>query len=143
MMSTFLEWQDEYTVGVKELDIQHQNILNLINSLQTGEQDDNDFDKLSLAISSMIHHSYTHFATEERYLMDAEYPDFKQHVLEHVSFIMKTLELSLKVKEGKVDSRQELLHYLKDWYASHILGLDRLYIPYLKENKNKNTSSMN
>jgi hemerythrin len=135
-MEALLEWHDEDSVGIKELDIQHQNILNLINSLQ-ADDDDGDFDKLSLVISSMIHHSYTHFASEERYLLEADYPDFKHHVLEHVTFIMRTLELSLKIKEGAKGSRMELLHYLKDWYSKHILGMDRLYIPFLKDFKNK------
>jgi hemerythrin len=44
---------------------------------------------------------------------------------------MKTLELSLKVKEGTNDDRLELLRYLKGWYSSHVLGSDRLLIPYI------------
>jgi hemerythrin-like metal-binding protein len=133
-MNTLLEWQDEYSVGVKELDDQHQNLLNIINSLLIEKSDEYDVNKLSEAISSMIHHAYVHFATEERYLVQANYPDFKQHVLEHVGFIMKTLELSLKVKEDSIHNRLELLSYLKEWYSSHVLGIDRQYIPYLMAN---------
>jgi hemerythrin len=47
---------------------------------------------------------------------------------------MKTMELSLKVKEKIQDNRRELLEYLKGWYSSHVLGIDRLYIPFLKAN---------
>jgi len=126
-----IEWQDEYSVGVKELDNQHQNLLKIINTLLKEQQNEYDAIELSETISSLIHYAYVHFASEERYLMQTHFPDFKQHVLEHVNFIMKTLELSLKVKEGTKDNRLQLLRYLKKWYSSHVLGKDRQYIPYL------------
>ena len=130
-MNRPLEWQDEYTVGVKELDEQHQFLLKIINTLLIEQQDEYDAIKLSEAISSLIHYAYVHFATEERYLAEARFPNLEQHILMHVDFIMKTLELSLKVKEGTKDNRLELLRYLKNWYSSHVLGIDRLYIPFL------------
>jgi hemerythrin len=133
-MYTPIEWQDEYSVGVKELDEQHQNMLKIINTLLVGQKDEYDAIKMSEMISSLIHHAYIHFATEERYLVEIDYSDLKLHVLEHVGFIMKTLELSLKVKEGTYDDRLELLRYLKGWWSSHVLGSDRLYIPFLKVN---------
>ncbi|RPI06139.1 MAG: hypothetical protein EHM64_03945 [Ignavibacteriae bacterium] len=132
-MYTPLEWQDEYTVGVKELDEQHQNMLRIINRLLLSMHDQYDAQKASETISTLIHHAYIHFATEERYLVQANVPDMKMHVLDHIDFIMKTLELSLKAKDGNQDNRLELLRYLKRWYSSHILGIDRHYIPYLKE----------
>jgi hemerythrin-like metal-binding protein len=130
-MITLLEWQNDYSVGVKELDEQHQNLLSIINTLLKEQQDELNADKLSSAISTLIHYAYVHFATEERYLLQAHFPDLKQHILEHVSFIMKTLELSLKVKEDTKEQRIELLRYLKAWYSLHVLGIDRQYLPYL------------
>jgi len=134
-MTRPLEWQDEYTVGVKELDGQHQVLLRIINTLLMEGHDEYHAAKLSEATSSLIHYAYVHFATEERYLAEARFPYLEQHVLMHVDFIMKTLELSLKVKEGTLESRLELLRYLKGWYSSHVLGIDRLYIPFLKANR--------
>ena len=136
-MSVLLEWQNEYSVGVKELDDQHQQLLTIINTLLKEQHETYNADTLTESISSIIHHAYIHFATEERYLVQGNYPSIRQHVLEHVDFIMKTLELSLKVKEGATDSRLELLSYLKGWYSSHVLGLDRLYIPYISAEKLK------
>lgn len=126
-----IQWQDEYSVGVKELDDQHHNLLNIINSILTENDDEYDEIRLSESISSLIHYAYVHFATEERYLTQVDYPDMKSHILDHVGFIMKTLELSLKVYEGNRDNRRDLLRYLEKWYSLHVLGIDRFYIPYL------------
>jgi hemerythrin-like metal-binding protein len=130
-MQTPLVWLEEYSVGVKELDDQHHHLLNIINSLLLEKQEKITGDTLSETISSMVHHAYVHFASEEKYMEQVNYPDLKQHVLEHVSFILRTLELSLKVKEGTSNNQLELLSYLTEWYASHVLGADRLYVPYL------------
>jgi hemerythrin len=126
-----LEWQSEYSVGVKEIDDQHQSLLDTINTLLVEQRVRYDAAKFSPALYSLIHYAYTHFATEERYLLQVHFPDLKQHVLEHIDFIMKTLSLALKVESSRDESRTELLRYLKEWYSSHVLGTDRKYIPFL------------
>ena len=133
-MYTPIEWQDEYSVGVKELDDQHKILLDFINTLLKEQVNEYNAAQLSESVSSLIHYAYVHFATEERYLAQTPFPDLKQHILEHVDSIMKTMELSLKVKEDIQDNRRELLAYLKGWYSSHVLGIDRLYIPLLQAN---------
>jgi hemerythrin-like metal-binding protein len=133
-MYTPIEWQNEYSVGVKDLDDQHQKLLHIINTLLNERREKYNATKLSNAISSLIHYAYIHFAAEERYLAQTHFPDLEQHILEHVGFIMKTLELSLNIKEGTHENRLELLRYLKGWYSSHVLGIDRQYIQILKAN---------
>ncbi|MGA3287748.1 MAG: hemerythrin family protein [Bacteroidota bacterium] len=130
-----IEWQDDYTVGVKELDDQHRCLLNTINTLLEEQGDKYEAAKFSPALSSLIYYAYTHFATEERYLLQVHFPDLKQHVLEHIDFIMKTLGLALRVKSGGDETRIELLRYLKEWYSSHVLVTDRQYIPFLASKK--------
>jgi hemerythrin-like metal-binding protein len=126
-----LEWQDDYTVGVKELDDQHRSLLNTINTLLEEQGDNYEAAKFSPALASLIHYAYTHFATEERYLLQVHFPDLNQHVLEHIDFILKTLGIALKVGTSENESRIELLRYLKEWYSNHVLGTDRHYIPFL------------
>jgi hemerythrin len=130
-----IEWQDDYTVGVKELDDQHRCLLNTINTLLEEQGDKYEAAKFSPALSSLIYYAYTHFATEERYLLQVHFPDLKQHVLEHIDFIMKTLGLALRVESGGDETRIELLRYLKEWYSSHVLGTDRHFIPFLASKK--------
>jgi hemerythrin len=131
-----IEWQDDYTVGVKELDDQHRNLLKTINTLLEEQRDKYEAAKFSPALSSIIHYAYTHFATEERYLLQVHFPNLKQHVLEHIDFIMKTVGLALRIESSSGDElRIELLRYLKEWYSYHVLGTDRQYIPFLASKK--------
>ena len=128
-----LEWQDEYSVGVKELDAQHKSLLNVINVLIEGEQREFEKEQFSATIRSLIHYAYTHFATEERYMTQVSFPEQEQHVLEHMDFIIKVLSLALKAEEGSAENRKELLQFLKEWYSFHVLGNDRHYIPFFSQ----------
>jgi hemerythrin len=130
-----MEWQDEYSVGVKELDDQHRALLGAVNVMLREQKDNYDAEKFSDALFSLIHYAYIHFATEERYLEQVHFPDLNQHVLEHIDFIMKTLSLALKIESEKDEKRIELLRYLKEWYSNHVLGSDRQYVPFLEMTK--------
>jgi hemerythrin-like metal-binding protein len=101
------------------------------------QEDKYEAAKFSPALSSLIHYAYTHFATEERYLLQVHFPSLKQHILEHIDFIMKTVGLALRIESSSGDElRIELLRYLKEWYSNHVLGVDRHYIPFLASQKN-------
>jgi hemerythrin-like metal-binding protein len=127
-----IQWDDAYDVGLKEIDDQHKRLLDIINSIICEQQDKYDTTKFKSSLSTMIHYAYTHFATEERILIQTEYPDLERHVLEHIDFIIKTLGLALDIDRGKGENRKELLRYLKEWFSTHVLGIDREYIPFLK-----------
>jgi hemerythrin-like metal-binding protein len=128
---TTIPWKEIYTVGVPEIDQQHQRLLGIINQLIEEQRDAFNREKFSAAVSLLTHYAYTHFATEERIMSEVKFPDIKDHVLDHVNFIMKMMGLALKVEQGDNADRQELLCYLRDWYAGHVLGIDRFYIPYV------------
>lgn len=127
-----IKWQEEYSVGVKELDEQHQSLLNIINKVITELENQYNKEKFFANLDILIHYAYTHFATEESYLKRAQYPDLQCHIKEHIAFIMKTLSLALIVEE-KEDNQKVLLKHLNEWFSTHVLGLDRKYIPFLKK----------
>ncbi len=126
-----LEWQPEYSVGVEELDAQHRSLHDTFNRMIEEQKEPYDAAKFSESLRVLIHYAYVHFATEERYLALAQFPELKEHVIEHVGFIMRTMSLAEKVDEGNQDHRIELLLYLREWFTTHVLGADRKYIPYL------------
>jgi hemerythrin len=126
-----LEWLPEYSVGVEELDAQHRSLHDIFNRMIEEQNEPYNAAKFSASLASLIHYAYVHFATEEHYLTLAQFPDLKEHVIEHVGFIMKTMSLATKVEEENQDHRIELLLYLREWFTAHVLGSDRKYISYL------------
>jgi len=122
------DWQESYSVKVKLLDQQHRSLLSLINTFALEQDGDFDQKHYAASINKLLHYAYTHFATEERYLTNAHYPELESHILMHTRFIMKMLDLALKIEHGHQDERKELQDFLQNWFCSHVLGEDRKYI---------------
>ena len=126
-----ITWDDRFSVGVKEIDQQHRGLLDILNRIIDSIQNGKEWKSTSEIIDLLINYAYNHFATEERYMRDAEYPDLTFHVSLHLEFIRKVFEMSQEAKVKGPEMQREELIFLAGWYNSHILGVDRKYMDSL------------
>ncbi len=124
---SIIEWKDEYSVRVKEIDAQHQKLVEMINELHTAMAGGKSKDILSEIIQKMVEYTQLHFRTEEKYFDEFNYPQREQHKNEHNSFIEKVTDFSNSFNSGKVFLSIEVMDFLKDWLANHITGSDQEY----------------
>ena len=120
---TGIEWKEEYSVGIDEIDEQHQHLLNLINMLLDARKNILNKKDLKNLFIEFMNYSQYHFETEEKYFNDSEFEN--HHKAEHsiyTNHIMKLAILFLKNDE-KVDA--SLLFFLLKWLKKHILITDR------------------
>ena len=128
-----IPWKEQFSVGVKEIDRQHQGLLDIINKIIDSIEKENAWESTKPIIDSLIHYAYNHFATEEQYMIKVHYPELSEHIQLHLNFIKRVFELSLKVSQNGPEIQQELLKFVAGWYYEHVLGIDRKYMPYLAE----------
>ena len=121
----FLEWKDSYNIGVKEIDNQHRGLFDLISKLFTSRLYEPDGKYFLLTLDKFVEYAQVHFATEERYMQEAQYPKFAEHQREHELFIAQASKLVQDVENKEPDIESKTLDFLKDWYLAHILGTDR------------------
>jgi len=121
----FLEWKDTYNIGVKEIDNQHRGLFDIISKLFTSRLYEPDGKYFFLMLKNFIEYTQVHFATEERYMQEAQYPKFAEHQREHELFIAQVSKLVQDIEKKKPDIENKTLDFLKDWYLAHILGTDR------------------
>jgi hemerythrin len=75
----YVQWKDEYSVGIESIDSQHKKLLGLINSLQTavnyktGEAFERE------ALDELVDYTKTHFKFEEDMMEQNGYPEFTTH----------------------------------------------------------------
>ena len=132
MASTqFVEWKDEYSVGIDSIDQQHKKLLNLINQLQTavdystGDEFERD------ALDELVDYTKTHFSYEEGLMRDNEYPDFEPHKAQHEKMLKKVEEVLAEYEQDHDTAMSNAAEYLKDWLINHINGTDKEYSSYL------------
>ena len=93
----FFEWDDNYSVGVAEIDEQHQELIELINRLHEAiEQGSagnaassaiNELDTMSSVLDELVDYSCYHFSTEEKYMLEYTYPEYDRHKRLHAQFV--------------------------------------------------------
>ena len=129
--SQFVEWKDDYSVGIDSIDQQHKRLLNLINQLQTavdystGEQFERE------ALDELVDYTKTHFSYEEGLMRDNDYPDFEAHKLQHEKMFKKVGEVLSEYEQDHDTAMSNAAEFLKDWLIKHINGTDKEYSSYL------------
>jgi len=74
-----------------------------------------------------------HFKTEEKYMEKYKYPDVEAHKKQHRDFVNKVNDFIDKKAKGQVTLTIEVMNFLKDWLAGHILGTDKKMGEFLQK----------
>ncbi len=128
----FMEWKDDYSVGVEEIDNQHKRMIDIVNKLHQAMLDGKSKEILSDIIKELKDYTVYHFSTEEKYFDMYDYPEKDDHKKEHNDFVERVKEIEQEFKEGKIFISVKIMNFLKDWIKNHILGTDKKYAPFFK-----------
>ena len=123
-----IQWSEKFSVGVKELDEQHQQLIKMLNHLiSTRESTDTHSETISDVLQEMTQYAQKHFKTEESLLKQYGYPGLEQQKEEHLAYRLKTVDFSDATMLSIDAVPQILLNYLFDWWIHHILNEDMKY----------------
>lgn len=128
----FFKWEDRFSVGIREIDTQHQKLVAMLNELFDAMSAGKGNDALGKILDGMIQYTAGHFATEERYMKTYNYPDFAAHKLEHDNLTKQVLDLQQQFKTGQTALSMKVGNFLKSWLINHISGTDMKYSTYLR-----------
>ena len=129
-MSNLIEWSDELSVGIEEIDQQHRVLVGMLNEFHEAIQQHKGTLVASQILKRLSDYTLIHFAVEEGMMRLLDYPDYEEHKSEHDDLIEELQTLSAKLESGKKSVNFELLHFLKLWLTKHIQESDRHYIPH-------------
>lgn len=122
-----LDWKDEYSVGVAEIDDQHKKLFAIINDLVDTLRKIPQKDDLETVLTELVTYKSNHFETEERYFHQFGYVDTKQHEEAHRSFNSKIAELQKEFGSDVIGLSFALADFLENWLIDHLLNMDKKY----------------
>lgn len=129
----FIDWHEDFSVGIASIDSEHQTMLALLNKLYDSVQLERATESISDVLDGLILYIVTHFLHEEQYMLAARYPDYEQHKTEHESLRHHLMRIQAEAENGPtVVVANELLAFLKSWVMGHILFSDKAFAPYVK-----------
>ena len=122
-MASLIEWTDEFSVGVSEIDDQHKKLIGLINDLINAIERREKRDILENVLDEMVDYIDYHFKSEEKFFEGM--PNQKEHKLMHWEFVKKTNQLNRDYAQQKILISQDILEFLISWLSNHILEMDK------------------
>jgi hemerythrin-like metal-binding protein len=124
-----IEWKNEYSVGHPDLDLDHQNLLDLINTLHRAWVDEEDRIVIEGIFRELMMYTEYHFSREEALLKHIGYAHLDDQEVDHamlkkqvVDFLNENLN---KDTPEKINAAAE--EFLKTWMLGHILEEDQKY----------------
>jgi hemerythrin-like metal-binding protein len=123
-------WEPVYSVNVREIDEQHQRLINFMNEAYDKiEQQQFSDEDLAGFFAKLSDHANNHFGTEEKYFTQFNYDGAPVHIDQHN--IIKA-EIEKFGERYKTTPSQEIifetLQFLDDWLFVHIMEFDKKYV---------------
>jgi hemerythrin len=129
-----LEWSEELSCNVKEIDDQHRRLVGMINELHQAMLQGQTQAVLAGTISKLEDYAIYHFATEERYMALYHYPGAQAHIAEHGVFMLKVADFQKKYEATEFGLSIQIFKYLSAWLRDHIMVSDKAFGPFFNAN---------
>ncbi|WP_051378800.1 bacteriohemerythrin [Derxia gummosa] len=125
-------WDEEYSVGIPEVDEQHRGLFELVNRVYEAAVHHASSAEVREIVDALEHYTVLHFADEERYMLHARYPDFPSHKAKHDDFVARVRVEKQRLQAG-FPLELDIVNFLSDWLVSHILRADRDFGEYERQ----------
>lgn len=127
----FAAWREEYYTGNGEIDREHQELFDLVNSLHNAMLQGEDRITLKLILEDLATHTLAHFQQEEMLMQSCEYPRYERHKQSHDGLKTKVVDLLEKFNLEEALLTVAVTKFLTDWLVHHIKGEDRKLTEFL------------
>jgi hemerythrin-like metal-binding protein len=130
---SLISWNKNYSVGIEEMDIQHKQLLLIMNNLNDAIQAGKGQEALQEIFIDLTAYARQHFAEEEIIMRDNKYPEREAHMVFHRELENKVKEYRQMFEDGVAVAGSDVLDFLKEWLIQHILKQDTKYGKFIKE----------
>lgn len=133
----YFEWKDAYSVNVAEIDKQHKKLFEIgekISDLILAKDEYDHYDEIMVILNELEDYTLYHFNYEEKLMEQYGYHETETHKFAHI-FMIKKLQ---RMKNKDIDANQreatvDLIAFVSDWIAEHILKTDMKYKEFFNE----------
>ncbi|MGN7611539.1 bacteriohemerythrin [Magnetococcales bacterium HHB-1] len=129
----FMPWSKQLSLGIKEMDQQHQRIVDLINEMYQYIQRGDEKEGIKKVVPELIGYTKSHFKAEEELIDAHNYPDAENHKKLHVKMLERIQSYADRMEDGDISAAHSFMGFLKNWLTSHIMQTDQKYGRYLKQ----------
>lgn len=133
-----VEFTKELATGNAIIDAQHKALIDSANALAEAVEKRVGLDAAVETVQFLVEYTMFHFAGEEKYMQENNYPDFEAHKALHNEFTNTVNKLYSDLMLGgrnNFELLDRLQGEISDWLVNHIMGTDVKMITWVKEQK--------
>ncbi|MCB1159593.1 MAG: hemerythrin family protein [Leptospiraceae bacterium] len=129
-------WNNNYLLGIEDIDSQHHSFLNLIKKLNDVFQSVEDPKYVKKLIAEINAYAKYHFISEENFMYSINYPNIEEHRLEHLEIldVLSEKEIALSINNFN-EACEEIIAFLLKWFKSHTSLEDKQIATFYFKNK--------
>lgn len=124
---TLIQWGPMLQVGFKDIDDQHQRLVELVNELNGAMHAGQGRDVLAKVLGELVRYTQYHFGMEERLMETYKIDTAPGHKAEHAKLIQDVAAFKAKFDGGSAAVSAEIMNFLRDWLSRHILQTDKKF----------------
>lgn len=132
----FCKFTDKYRTGIESIDEEHKGLFAIIGNayrlVESGAVSDR-YDEIMHLLDQLEEYTEVHFAHEEEYMEQIDYPKLDAQRRAHRMFLDKLEDKDFGENEdNQQEYLEELLDFLYAWLGNHILKMDKPIGDYAK-----------
>lgn len=124
------EWNSKYSIGIKEIDLQHHFFLKLVKRFFDYITEKTSEELVNSHIDEVVNYLDFHFISEENLMKIYKYPEYETHKSSHIA-LKATLadQITLyRIKEANLD---DITSFLIQLFYNHTITEDKLLGDYV------------
>ncbi len=122
---TLIEWRSDFETGVADVDLEHRELVDLINELHGQLGSDAEPDTVSAFLGEVFARISAHFALEESVMRKHNYDEYEAHKTDHEKLLDDIRDIMDDFEAGQFDNYDEALSgAVRDWFVNHFKTKD-------------------
>lgn len=121
------DWDNSLSVGVNDMDLEHKEILSLMNLLYDRNSKGADRPELDKIFTDLLTYTVKHFSDEERFMESINYDGIDRHKIIHTDLLGKAKKHYEDFKSSSGNVSNATFDFLRLWLSAHIRGVDTQY----------------
>ena len=119
-----ITWKDEFSVGIPDVDYEHQKLIALINDLHAAMSRDDSSVTVMDFLGEIYAQVSAHFALEEKIMRDRAYDQYAEHKADHESLLDELRDIMDDYEESAYFSDDTFANAVGNWFTDHFKNRD-------------------
>ncbi len=129
------EWDPKLEKGIATMDAVHREFVARVDrALRAADEE------LPSALQELVTHTHEHFARENRWMEECDFPPIMIHRGEHQRVLDAMEETLRRARDGELTPARQLLEQLPVWFEQHAATMDNALAMHMRRTGHPETT---